>query len=426
MGALMAELLRFYGIWLVEFFLVLLVCLLHAPKRPLFVLRVLGIYAAALLVSSLIPMRDDALFNSSMFFIIAFLSMILTGCLCFDLDIKSGLFYAMIAYSIQHIPSALGGVYNTLLGAWLPLPDTVIKLLSYSALFLLLRKQVYQKERISISGIVIVSLAIIMILVEIILSDIIRIEKAVSYEYTYYLVFSLMDLLSAVAMIVLLINMVQRKSLEEELLIVQQLHNREKQQYQISKDVIDMINIKCHDMRHQIRHIGTTVDPAVIQDMEQTINFYDMFIKTGNETLDTIMAEKGLVCQHNGITINCIADGGALSFMQEVDIYSLFGNLMDNAITAVMDLEPDKRAIGLTVRAQGALLSINSHNYYEGTLRMVDGIPQTSKADKNNHGFGLKSISMIVERYGGTVSYTLKNQVFNVNALIPILKDSLK
>lgn len=67
--------------------------------------------------------------------------------------------------------------------------------------------------------------------------------------------------------------------------------------------------------------------------------------RTGNETLDIVLTDKLLYCEKNNVTITCIADGKSLSFMSEEDIYSLFGNALDNAVLAVEQLpEPYQRS----------------------------------------------------------------------------------
>ena len=115
-----------------------------------------------------------------------------------------------------------------------------------------------------------------------------------------------------------------------------------------------------------------------------------------------------------------MADGAKLNFMSDPDIYSLFGNMLDNAIQTVIQLEQDKRVIGVTIRAEGELLSINSHNYYSGNVHMEHGLPVTSKEDKKYHGFGVKSMVMIVEKYGGSISFDARDQIFNLNILLPL------
>ena len=83
--------------------------------------------------------------------------------------------------------------------------------------------------------------------------------------------------------------------------------------------------------------------------MEQEIRSYEAQNKTGNEVLDTILTSKSLYCQQHGITLTCVADGAALDFMDTMDLCSLFGNALDNAIESVEKL-PDSEQYGWQIR----------------------------------------------------------------------------
>lgn len=198
------------------------------------------------------------------------------------------------------------------------------------------------------------------------------------------------------------------------------LHEKERQ-YALSKDNIELINLKCHDLRHQIRSIGKEKDlpKTAIKEIENAISIYDAAVRTDNEVLDTILTEKSLKCAHANIALTCVADGNALGFMEAADVYALFGNALDNAIEAVTKLDEEKRTIGLVLRHVGELVSINISNPYEGDIKLDDdGCPETSKDDKAFHGIGFKSMRRIAEKYNGTCTVLLKNNVFILNILL--------
>lgn len=125
----------------------------------------------------------------------------------------------------------------------------------------------------------------------------------------------------------------------------------------------------------------------------------------------------------NGIKLTCIADGEKLNFMSETDIYSLFGNAIDNAAEALMKVQDkEKRVIGLIVRTSGTFLSVHIYNYCPEPLKFADGLPITTKADKRAHGYGVKIIRMITEKYGGEMSMSQKDDIFNLDLLFPLDK----
>lgn len=200
------------------------------------------------------------------------------------------------------------------------------------------------------------------------------------------------------------------------------LAERERQ-YRLSRENIEAINIKCHDIRHQIRHFadkGEVVNETVLADIAHEVNVYDSVIETGNEALDTILTEKSLACSNENIVLSCIADGAALDFMSPSDIYSLFGNALDNAIEAVRQIDdPERRTISLNVVRRGGMVAVNVENYYARMPHFRDGVPLSTKGDALNHGFGTKSMTCIVERNGGTLHMGTKDGVFFLNALLP-------
>lgn len=213
------------------------------------------------------------------------------------------------------------------------------------------------------------------------------------------------------------------KQLSTELDFVKKLLQQEKEHYKLFKDNIELINMKCHDMKHQIREIGINkgLNKETVEEIEQSISIYDSVVKTDNEALDVILTEKSLKCLKHNITFSYIADGIKLNFMKGSDIYSLFGNAIDNAIEAVLKFDDySKRVIGLKICEVGNMITVNVKNFYEGKLVLDnEGFPTTTKSDTAFHGFGLKSMKMIVEKYGGHLSVIAKDNVFNLNILFP-------
>lgn len=137
------------------------------------------------------------------------------------------------------------------------------------------------------------------------------------------------------------------------------------------------------------------------------------------------MMEKGLFCKNYGIQWSCMADGTKLDFMKLEDIYAIFGNALDNAITAVLDLkEAEKRVISVKIMNQKDLLMIQIQNYYEHPLQFEGELPVTTKKNKRAHGFGMKSIRYTAEKYNGTITVSAKENFFMLQILIPAAFES--
>lgn len=192
-------------------------------------------------------------------------------------------------------------------------------------------------------------------------------------------------------------------------------------QYAVSKENIENLNIKCHDLKYKIAEFERegTVGRAALDEMKTLIAKYDCTVHTGNPELDIVLTEKSLACRNKGVEFTCIADGARLVPMETGDLYAFFGNAMDNAIEAAEKLDDDKKFISLTVAAAGGMVTVNLQNYTSGRVNMRGGVPQTSKDDKYSHGFGTLSMKLIAQKYGGEVSFVQDGDVFNVNAVFP-------
>ena len=180
--------------------------------------------------------------------------------------------------------------------------------------------------------------------------------------------------------------------------------------------------MKAHDLKHQIARIRATgnVDDAELNDIERIVARYEDTCNSGNRDLDVVLAQKQMVCRSEGIVMTVIAQGEALTFMRPSDIASLFGNILDNAIEHERTVEPPSlRTIAVSVRRNGNMSVIRIENYCARRPRMVGGLPVTSKNDRRYHGFGMRSVRYIVERYGGSLAITTEGDLFVVSILLP-------
>ena len=213
-----------------------------------------------------------------------------------------------------------------------------------------------------------------------------------------------------------------RVNMEREYL--QRLLHMQGENYRIAEESVELVNEKYHDLKHQIALLrsgaNTPEGMEMLDRMEAEIKAYEAQNKTGNKVLDTMLTAKSLQCQHQGISLTCVADGKELDFMDPLDLSALIGNALDNAIESVMKIEdPGKRLIHLSVARQKQFVRIRVENCYTGSLRFEHGDLTTTKSDRRYHGFGMKSIRRIVEKYGGSTTIDAKDGWFELRILLP-------
>lgn len=365
----------------------------------------------------------------------ALLGIYIVGVLAlYETTIWTALFCATSGYTIQNLASgAMELVASILRNAGANPSEPWIYTLSYGlciattffGAYHLLAKRVDHEGLAQVESRSMVAMMPVVSLVIIGFDVMIKAMDGAGLALGFVVLLRLLHGLACVATLWVEYQMLFRQRLKHDREVAERLLAEHDRQLRMSQENIEAINIKCHDLRHQIRALaagGAAVDGAVLDDLAREVRIYDSGVKTGNEALDTILTEKRLVCESRGITLTCIADGSALAHVAPADLYAFFGNALDNAIEAASELaDPARRTITLVVRRAMGCASIHVENFYEGARRFsADGTPQTTKGDEANHGFGTRSMRQIAERYGGSFAAAAEDGTYRVDALIPL------
>lgn len=215
--------------------------------------------------------------------------------------------------------------------------------------------------------------------------------------------------------------------MQRELDAMQNVLQNQYVQYRQSRESIEAINHKYHDLKHQIAVLRSEPDAArrsaYLDGMEEEIRDYEAQNKTGNSVLDTVLTGKSLYCARHGIELTCVADGARLDFLDVMDICTIFGNILDNAIECELGIQDkEKRLIHLAVFVKREFLVIRCGNYCPEPPRFQDGLPVTTKGDTAYHGYGIKSVRHAAEKYGGTMAIRDEDEWFEIRLVIPLEK----
>lgn len=202
--------------------------------------------------------------------------------------------------------------------------------------------------------------------------------------------------------------------LQRELNTLNLLYEQQKRQYANARRGVELINRRCHALKVELarlRAAGAPPDPQA----EQAVQALDAMVRTGSDVLDTVLTEKAMQCEDAGITLNCVADGVCLEFLDPADLYGLFAAALDNALEAVSGFAaPDRRLVEVLVRRRQGFVVVNVANPVHGSVAIEDGLPR-----QKNHGYGLKNIRRIVRRYGGQLTSDVQDGVFTLRIVFP-------
>lgn len=210
-----------------------------------------------------------------------------------------------------------------------------------------------------------------------------------------------------------------------ELESMENLLNRQYEQYRLFDANNKAMHQIYHDLKHQIAFIRNEKNESkresYLQEMEKVVTTREAEMNTGNAILDTFLTSKSLRCAEEGIVLTCFADAHDLGFIDLMDICSIFGNALDNAIECVAQIpDKNKHLVKLTVRTQNRFLLIRVENCTEKTVDLNGGQPMTTKENKESHGYGIKSIRRAAEKYGGCVTLEQQDGWFIMTILIPL------
>lgn len=442
------------GMFAAELICAEVLTMLRLRRRSYFPLRLVVAVILCIGLAFAVPVAEYSVISSTLTFLVIFGFTVGAAAFCFKERAVSVIFCAIAGYTVQHIAYTVFDLTTVLMGVsgastdvgshsglldFLPLVTgsgqnfaggnpfifalyAFIFGMTYWISFHFVDPKLKGKDGIRLKNKAMFVLVVIILCFDTVFSSVITFYGNIDRNSVYLTMLYLYNIFCCLLSLYLQFSVALRTKLENDLNAVNRLWKQQKQQYELTKENINLINMKCHDLKHQIRTIVGERNKAngeAVREIEDLISIYDSTVKTDNEALDVILTEKSLYCNSRNIKFSCIADGGKLNFISETDIYSLFGNLIDNAVEAVADLQEDKKIIGLSVKESGNFVSVNIHNFYDKEPEFEGNLPKTTKPDRELHGYGMKSVQMLCEKYGGEMTVSAKHGVFNVNIVFP-------
>ena len=355
-----------------------------------------------------------------------FFEVIALLCFCFKCSFWEAVLYNAAGWSLEHIANSLCFIFGLMLGIEniyfdYDIEYFVLTVLVYLVVFaaaFIAGWALCGNNRIKLNSKKVLLPVLLILLITVILGIYVPVAET---SPDVMIIIKLFAVICCMVSLCSALNLFEAGQYRYELDMVEQLDRKRREQYEIQKDTIDAVNIKCHDLKKMISSVlgkRNILSDAELEKLEGQISIYDAIVKTGNDALDLILTEKSLYCEKNKIKLTIMAEGGDLSFMSDADIYSLFGNILDNAVEAVMKVEPERRAVTLSIKTVGNMIVVHEQNYFAGKIKFVNGTPATSKNDTSQHGYGILSIRRIVEKYDGGLDISAEGDIYTLNAAV--------
>ncbi len=349
---------------------------------------------------------------------------------CFETDIWGALFCANNGYCVQHISARVHSVITdcivpgSIVGGWSDVLGLALAAV-FCAAYYFFAVRVLRKKRQSIMG----GHSGIIVAVVVVASSIYYNSVGIShanYVITYYdialgreIVLFVYIMSTVVAFLAMTVNfgISMQRNLEYESVVLKNLIAEQKNAYERDRQNMEMLNVKLHDVKHHIRSLKGEIYDGEIAELDESLEIYDSNVRCGNEVLDTLFTQKAFYCNRNGIKLTVLIDGEKLSFVRDHELYILMCNALDTAVCGVKNLPPEKRVISVTSSARSGFVNITVENYFDGTLDIKDGLPVTNKTGVG-HGYGMKSMKLIAEKYDGTVKASTRGDTFVLDIML--------
>lgn len=127
------------------------------------------------------------------------------------------------------------------------------------------------------------------------------------------------------------------------------------------------------------------------------------FKGTGNSIVDAVILSKAALCRAENVDFEYVVEPLDNFRIDAVDVSSLLSNLLNNAIEAAVKTE--RRYVALNIFDHNAYHVIRVENSSAEVGAVEPGLVfETTKENPSAHGFGMKIISDIAEKYEGNFS----------------------
>ena len=150
----------------------------------------------------------------------------------------------------------------------------------------------------------------------------------------------------------------------------------------------------------------------------EQINKISSAVDTNHSIINAILNTKLSFAKSQGIKTLCSSVKQIhAEKIEEIDLCHLIGNMMDNAIEATLKISSEKtKYVEVSITERNAMILITVRNSYEDVL--IDEGLNTSKDNKANHGFGIKTIRKIAKKYQGSADFYIEGDLFCCSVML--------
>lgn len=209
---------------------------------------------------------------------------------------------------------------------------------------------------------------------------------------------------------------------EKEIRLLKQKNKLQYEYYKKQIDAFENIRILYHDLKNHMLFVQNNSEYC--NEIDLKMKEFEGFVNTGSEILDMLLWQKSSDAIKKGIEIETVVEELDLGFIDDIDLCSIVGNILDNAIEACCQIDRNyipEIFIRIGKVNNFIMLKIENDCIFNTRYKSKNGVGyETTKKDKNLHGIGLLSVSKAVEKYDGYCDFKCSGNKFCSEILIPM------
>lgn len=205
-------------------------------------------------------------------------------------------------------------------------------------------------------------------------------------------------------------------------------YEERKQSYDKVEILDEQYKERIHNIKYYLKQIGIYLEEKQYKKIEDVLSELQMGIYKeetevicSNRFLNALLIDYREEAKRNHIQADIFVEAGfKIEFMREIDITSILGNLLDNAMEAAKECEKGLVSIALYMENGGSLAVCRIENNYAGELRSEGTKLLTTKDNSEWHGIGLQNVKRLVDEYSGYMQQEYEKGIYVTTVVIPM------
>ena len=210
---------------------------------------------------------------------------------------------------------------------------------------------------------------------------------------------------------------VEKNALWEKTLLKQQM---EYEGYIQLREMNEKSAQLIHDFSHYMLMLSDYIEEnkinearRLLSEIGRKVERFKVVKYSNNPVIDTILSNYGAKAKVHDVDFDVFVESGFnVEFVEQMDLVSMFGNLLSNALEGTMKCDRKKISIKLFMQNDGRFAVIKIENTFDGVIKQEEDHLKTTKQNEFLHGVGLLSVKAVAENYNGYLQSSWTEDIF--------------